>query len=89
MPRGGRRPGSGRKAGVPNKITATLKDAILEAARLEGGEEGLIGYLRKLAAGNSTAFAALMGKVLPLQLQGDASNPVNISFSWKRPSSET
>ena len=31
MPRGGKRPGSGRKKGGTNKITSDVKQAILEA----------------------------------------------------------
>ena len=60
----------GRKPGTPNKITKALKDAILEAAEQAGGPEGMVGYLKKLAVINSSAFAALLGKVLPSTIQG-------------------
>lgn len=67
--------GAGRKKGVPNKITGDLKQAILDAATLAGDKEGLVGYLHNLAVTNSSAFASLLGKVLPLTLASDPDNP--------------
>ena len=50
-------PGPGRPKGVPNKVNRDLKEAYLMAANLAGGEEGLIGYLRKQAElENPSAF---------------------------------
>src|SRR5208282_6651091 len=65
----------GRKKGTPNKTTAALKDAILAAAdeALPGGK---VGYLKWLAKNNSSAFAGLLGKVLPSTLAGDPTNPI-------------
>jgi hypothetical protein len=60
----------GRVAGTPNKTTALLKDAILKAAEMAGGEEGLVGYLETQATESPTAFLSLLGKVLPLQIKG-------------------
>jgi hypothetical protein len=37
-----------------------------EAGRLAGGEEGLVGYLKKQAADTPGPFMALLGKVLPM-----------------------
>lgn len=68
--------GKGRVKGVPNKTTALLKDAILEAATLAGGRDGLVGYLNQQAKNNPGPFLALVGKVLPLQIAGDKDNPV-------------
>ena len=56
----------GRQKGTRNKTTQALKDAILEAARLAGDEEGLVGYLQKQATDNPAPFMSLLGKVLPL-----------------------
>lgn len=65
----------GRQRGTPNRTTAALKDAILAAAEetLPGGK---VGYLKWLAKNNSSAFASLLGKVLPTTLAGDPENPV-------------
>ena len=72
--RGGSRPGErrgGRKKGTPNKTTALLKDAILQAATNAGGRKGLVGYLTTLAKTEPSAFAGLLGKVLPMQVSGE------------------
>jgi hypothetical protein len=64
--------GKGRPKGVPNKNTTLLKDMILQALSDAGGPD----YLKKQANKNPTAFLTLVGKVLPMQLQGDAENPL-------------
>jgi hypothetical protein len=68
----------GRQKGTPNKNTAILKDAILTAAQLAGGgdEDGLVKYLQTQASANPGPFMALLGKVMPLQIAGDAENPL-------------
>ena len=63
------KPGPGRPKGVPNKTTALLKDAILQAANDAGGREGLAGYLKQQAQDNPGPFMGLLGKVLPMQIQ--------------------
>lgn len=64
----------GRTKGTPNKTTALLKDAIIQAAELTGedqqGKNGLIGYCKYLAKDEPKAFATLMGRVLPMQVEG-------------------
>lgn len=67
--------GKGRPKGSPNKATALLKDAILKAGE-DAHPEGMVGYLRQQANENPTAFMTLLGKVLPLQISGDAENPL-------------
>lgn len=62
--------GKGRKAGVPNKMTAILKDAILQAAETAGGQGGMVGYLTLQAQENPGPFLSLLGKVLPMQVEG-------------------
>lgn len=74
----------GRKKGTPNKTTALLKDAILEAATLAGGKEGLVGYLTMQASANPGPFMALVGKVLPLQVGGDPENPLKVIHRIER-----
>lgn len=65
--RGGRRPGSGRKKGTPNKFTGALKDMVLRALNDAGGVE----YLVKQARSTPGPFLALVGKLLPLNVAGD------------------
>lgn len=69
----------GRQKGTPNKTTALLKDAILLAAERAGKEGGLVGYLEAQAVTSPGPFMALLGKVLPTQLTGDAENPVEVN----------
>jgi hypothetical protein len=67
------RPGErrgGRQKGTPNKATTALRDAILAAAD-EAHPDGKVGYLKWLARNNSAAFAALLGKVLPKDIEAD------------------
>jgi hypothetical protein len=61
---------AGRKPGVPNKVTTALKDMILRSLDRVGGEL----YLQRLAIENSSAYASLLGKVLPTTLSTDESN---------------
>lgn len=72
--------GIGRKRGVPNKTTRALKEAILLAAEAVGkdgkGCNGLTGYLESLAVKEPSSFAALLGKVLPLQVTGENGGPM-------------
>lgn len=64
MALGGRRPGAGRKKGVPNKFTADVRAAIVEAFTKAGGAD----YLAKLAVKNPAVFCALLGKVVPSEV---------------------
>jgi len=53
---------------------------ILQALDQKGG----VDYLVEQAGANPTAFLTLLGKVLPLQVQGDPSNPIGISIIERR-----
>ena len=68
--------GKGRVKGTPNKTTALLKDAILQAGQAAGGNGGLVGYLTLQAQENPGPFMALLGKVLPMQIAGDPDAPL-------------
>ena len=76
----------GRKRGAPNKMTALLKDAILEAAQQAGGDtDGLVAYLKQQAMDNPSAFMTLLGKVLPLQAKGSTGKddePINLTIEF-------
>lgn len=64
-------PGKGRPKGQPNKLTATLKDMILQALANAGGTS----YLEAQAKANPTAFLTLVGRILPLQVKDGGSDP--------------
>lgn len=71
-PNRGSKPGErrgGRKKGTPNKLTATVKQAIEIAFDKVGGPE----YLEQMAILQPVAFMGLLGKILPTQLEH--SNP--------------
>lgn len=57
----GKTPGSGRKKGTTNGDTAKLRELILRALDDAGGQK----YLATQARENPSAFMALVGKVLP------------------------
>lgn len=70
--------GMGRPKGAPNKITADIRRAILEATEAAGGEGGTVGYLTLQATENPGAFMGLLGKILPSVVVGDPENPLNV-----------
>jgi len=60
------KPRGGSRKGIPNKVTAELKDMILGALDGAGG----VAYLQKQAEESPAAFMALVGRVLPLTIKG-------------------
>ena len=96
-------PGSGRKAGTPNKTTQDLKEAILESATMRGhlkeeavldkdgkptartklvhdSEGGITGYLIWLGKNNPAAYARLLARVLPLQVNQRAEHAPKVVY---------
>jgi hypothetical protein len=75
----GRKTG-GRQKGVPNKVTGELKDMILGALADAGGRK----YLSDLALSNPNAFTTLVGKVLPMTVQGPGEKGEHaIVYGWQ------
>lgn len=68
----GKESGPGRPKGQPNKVTKQLKDMILKALDEAGG----VDYLLSCAQNERTqgAFLSLVGKVLPMTIQGPGAN---------------
>ena len=58
---GGRK--GGRPKGVPNKITAQVKDMVLHALARKGG----VAYLSRQAEESPVAFLSLVRALLPIQ----------------------
>ena len=85
MPRGGKRPGSRRKKGVPSKVTAEVREAILKAFDLAGGVE----YLCAVAREDPKAFCALLGRLIPVKVAGDAEDPPVLRMAIDAPPNET
>ena len=71
--------GKGRRKGVPNKVTGELKDMILQALSDAGG----VAYLQAQATETPTAFLALVGKVLPMTVVGDAKQPLEVRIIFE------
>lgn len=78
--RGGKREGAGRPKGKLGQTTILLNEAILEAAKQAGGEDGMVGYLRARAIDTPGPFLALIGKVLPMQVTGADGGPIEALF---------
>lgn len=75
----------GRKKGTPNKVTADLRAAIMQAFSNVGGSD----YLEKQSEQNPTAFMTLLGRVLPLQHTGEGGGPLSLVYEWRKPSAST
>lgn len=80
---GGEKTG-GRVKGTPNKATAELKEMILNALDMAGGES----YLMYQAMNNPGPFLQLVGKVLPLQVAGGDGKNLKIEIVTAVPEAE-
>ena len=69
----------GRPKGVRNKLTATVKEAIVEAFNQVGG----VDYLVSIAKDDPKTFCALVGKVIPLQVTGEDGKPIEMKITWE------
>jgi hypothetical protein len=66
----------GRAAGTPNRLTKSVRDAILAAFDELGG----VSYLVDVGRQKPDVFCALLGKVLPTQLTGTDGSEIKISW---------
>ena len=77
MARGGKREGAGRPAGALEKNNKQLREMILVALENKGGVE----YLVQCAGSHPQAFMSLLGRVLPLAVEGgDPDKPLKVSW---------
>ncbi len=74
--RGGKRQGAGRKRGVPNKLTAHIREAVENAFSAVGGED----YLVKVAKEDPRTFCTLLGKILPTQVDAQVDKPIQYTI---------
>lgn len=79
-PKGTPKTGGGSRKGIPNKNTKALKDMILQALDDLGGVEYLVG----LAKETPTAFATLLGKVLPTQVTQEPGDTFKVEQITRR-----
>jgi hypothetical protein len=59
--------GKGRPKGSQNKLTATIKEAIEQSFSEVGGAK----YLAEMAYSQPNAYMALLGKILPQQIDAN------------------
>ena len=69
----------GRTKGTPNKMTTIAKEAIELAADGIGGVERMIAWAKEDPANERVFWSQMYTKLLPLQLAGDADNPLTIT----------
>ena len=78
--RGGARPGAGRPKGSLDKGNAAIREMIVDALNGVGG----VTYLQSVAQSHPGPFLSLIGKVLPMQIEGgDADKPLNLNVTFK------
>lgn len=77
----GQKSGPGRPKGATNKVSKELKEMILTALDECGGADYLVKQANKK---NPAAFMALLGKVLPMTVQGAGEGGAHeLVFRWK------
>ena len=78
----GNKPGKGRPPGSRNKTTRAIHQASLLAAEAIGedgkGLNGVVGYLTWLGKNEPASFAAILGKLIPLQVVGSGGGPLRV-----------
>ena len=72
----GRPKTGGRKKGVTNKVSAEVKELIRGALDDAGGQE----YLVKQAKDNPTACLALVGKILPKDINAKIEGSISLEM---------
>ena len=74
-------PGPGRPKGVRNKFTEELKQVILDGLH-NTNAEGLFGFVRDTATETPTAGLAILGRLIPvnMDLKGDVKVEVSVKF---------
>ena len=71
--------GQGRPKGVPNKLTASVKEAIEAAAQGLGGGTRLEAWARQAPENEKAFWTTIYPKLLPLQVTGKDGGPLQIA----------
>jgi len=83
--RGGKRENSGRKAGVPNKLSSTVKENVIAVFEQLGG----VDHMTKWAQENPNNFYNIYSKIMPTQTEIggiDGSDlPISIGIRFVEP----
>ena len=75
MAGGGPRAGAGRPKGVPNKVTRTIKQAVLESFEAVGAAE----YLKQVAHDDPRTYLQVVAKIIPAELHAKHSGDVSLT----------
>jgi hypothetical protein len=67
---------AGRKKGSTNKVTASVRAALIEAFDKRGG----VGALVTWAKANETEFYKLWGRLVPVEVSGEAGGAVSLTL---------
>ncbi len=82
--RKGHKKSGGRQKGTPNRLTAQIKEMIIEAFSELGadgcGKEGLKGFIKRIGREDLKASAMLLRAVLPMQINTSISTSVNVKY---------
>lgn len=74
----------GKPKGALSKTTKTAKEAIALAAEGLGGTDRLIAWAQEDPLNERAFWSSIYPKLLPLQVSGDADNPVGITVIERR-----
>jgi hypothetical protein len=78
--------GKGRPPGTPNKVSKSIREAVLEA--VQPGmchPEGLKGWLVERALGgieDRKIFAGVVSRVIPIEITGEGGGAVKVDLGW-------
>jgi hypothetical protein len=74
----------GRQKGTPNATTKAAKDAIAVAAERIGGVDRLVEWVQTDPQNERAFWTSIYPKLLPVQLSGDADNPIKAVIEWAK-----
>ena len=72
------RKGAGRPKGSVNKVTASAKEAIAQAALQLGGTSRIVEWAKEDPANERAFWATIYPKLIPVTLAGDEDSPLRV-----------